>query len=128
MVLKKVERDVEYFHFFILVYSQGLCPPGSFPPLFLTAQVVDVVVVSCLSGQFAACGPCPPPFAQVVVVVVVVSSSNPPFTGSSVVVVVVVTFGGLARAASGVAIIIAAPIANTTASKVILEFMCCMNT
>jgi hypothetical protein len=32
-------------------------------------------------------------------------------------------FGGLAKAALGVAIIIAAPIANTTAIKVILEFM-----
>jgi hypothetical protein len=59
----------------------------------VTSDVVLVVVLSCLSGQFAACGPCPQLFAHVVVVVVVVSAVNPPFIGSSVVCVSVVTTG-----------------------------------
>jgi hypothetical protein len=61
-----------------------------------------VVVEPCPSGQFAACGPWPPLFAQVVVVVVVVVVDffNPPFTGEVLVVesVVVVVLGGLAKA------------------------------
>jgi integral membrane sensor domain MASE1 len=59
----------------------------------VTSDVVLVVVLSCLSGQFAACGPCPPLFAHVVVVVVVVSAVIPPFTGSVVVVVSLVSLG-----------------------------------
>lgn len=61
-----------------------------------------MVVFPCPSGQFAACGPWPPLFAQVVVVVVVVvvDLSNPPFTGEELVVelLLVVVLGGRAKA------------------------------
>ena len=63
----------------------------------MTSDVVLVVVLSCLSGQFAACGPCPALFAHVVVIVVVVSAINLPIIGSSVVCVSVVTTGELLR-------------------------------
>jgi hypothetical protein len=115
---------VEYFHFFILVYSGQFfcCPPGSLPALFLATHSCATTVSKSSLGQLSACGPFPEGFAQSVVVVV--SAVIPPFIGSSS--VVVVLFGG--RAATGVATeetIIVTPIANTTASKVILVFMFC---
>jgi hypothetical protein len=85
----------------------------------VAVQVLVVVVDSCLPGQFAACGPCPPPFAHVVVVVVVVVSVIPPFSGSSVVVVVVLVFGGRAKAAGTTAASRITAVAAAAAAKAI---------